>query len=82
MRVKIRIANFKTLISYVDSAMELKESWEVEGYITTLKREYIGFGHEPMFRPKGHNLKFAEVIQQKKAKISHRSIEKLIAYSI
>ena len=33
MRVKIRIAKFKTIISYVDSAMELKELWEVEGYI-------------------------------------------------
>ncbi len=71
---KIRTAKFKTVISYVNSGMELTEFGEVEGYITTLKRGHSGFGYDPIFRPKGFNLTFAEMSQQRKAKISHRSI--------
>ena len=70
---EIRTAKFKTVISYVSGEMELTEFGEVEGYITTSKRGSNGFGYDPIFKPKGFNLTFAEMSQIQKAKISHRS---------
>ena len=70
----IRTAKFRTVISYVSGEMELTEFGEVEGYITTSKRGSSGFGYDPIFRPKGFNLTFAEMSEMQKAKISHRSV--------
>ena len=53
--------------------MELVEYGEVEGYITTSKLGSNGFGYDPIFKPKGFNLTFAEMNHLQKAKISHRS---------
>ena len=71
---EIRTAKFKTVISFVSDEMELTEFGEVEGYITTSKRGSRGFGYDPIFRPKGFNLTFAEMSEMQKAKISHRSV--------
>ena len=71
---EIRTAKFKTVISFVNGEMELTEFGEVEGYITTSKRGSSGFGYDPIFRPKGFNLTFAEMSEMEKAKISHRSV--------
>ena len=71
---EIRTAKFKTVISFVSGEMELTEFGEVEGYITTSKRGSSGFGYDPIFRPKGFNLTFAEMSEMQKAKISHRSV--------
>ena len=71
---EIRTAKFKTVISFVNGEMELTEFGEVEGYITTSKRGSSGFGYDPIFRPKGFNLTFAEMSEMQKAKISHRSV--------
>ena len=71
---EIRTAKFKTVISFVSGEMELTEFGEVEGYITTSKRGSSGFGYDPIFRPKGFNLTFAEMNKMQKAKISHRSV--------
>ena len=71
---EIRTAKFKTVISFVNGEMELTEFGEVEGYITTSKRGSSGFGYDPIFRPKGFNLTFAEMSEMAKAKISHRSV--------
>jgi len=70
---EVRTARFKTVISYVSNKMELVEYGEVEGYITTSKHGSNGFGYDPIFKPKGFNLTFAEMNQLQKAKISHRS---------
>ena len=69
----VRTARFKTVISYVSNKMELVEYGEVEGYITTSKLGSNGFGYDPIFKPKGFNLTFAEMNHLQKAKISHRS---------
>ncbi len=71
---EIRTAKFKTVISFVSGEIELTEFGEVEGYITTSKRGSSGFGYDPIFRPKGFNLTFAEMSEMEKAKISHRSV--------
>ena len=71
--VDVRTARFKTVISYVSNKMELVEYGEVEGYITTSKLGSNGFGYDPIFKPKGFNLTFAEMNHLQKAKISHRS---------
>ena len=71
--VDVRTARFKTVISYVSNKMELVEYGEVEGYITTSRLGSNGFGYDPIFKPKGFNLTFAEMNHLQKAKISHRS---------
>lgn len=70
---KIRTAKFKTVVSYVSGEMELTEFGEVQGYITISRHGSGGFGYDPIFKPKGFNLTFAEMSQLQKAKISHRS---------
>ena len=71
--VDVRTARFKTVISFVSNKMELVEYGEVEGYITTSRLGSNGFGYDPIFKPKGFNLTFAEMNHLQKAKISHRS---------
>ena len=71
--VDVRTARFKTVISYVSNKMELVEYGEVEGYITTSRLGSNGFGYDPIFKPKGFNLTFAEMNHLQKTKISHRS---------
>jgi len=71
---EIRTAKFKTVISYVSHEVELIEYGEVEGYITTSKHGLNGFGYDPIFKPKGYNLTFAEMSEMQKAKVSHRSV--------
>ena len=56
------------MISFVSGEMELTEFGEVEGYITISKRGSGGFGYDPIFRPKGFNLTFAEMSEMGKAK--------------
>ena len=64
----VRTARFKTVISYVSNKMELVEYGEVEGYITTSRLGSNGFGYDPIFKPKGFNLTFAEMNHLQKGK--------------
>ena len=68
-----RTARFKTVISYVSNEIELTEFGKIEGHITTSKLGSNGFGYDPIFKPKGFNVTFAEMNHLQKVKISHRS---------
>ncbi|MBW8050141.1 MAG: RdgB/HAM1 family non-canonical purine NTP pyrophosphatase [Cytophagales bacterium] len=54
----------------------------INGEILTEKRGQKGFGYDPVFKPEGYDVSFAEIEPEEKNKISHRgiAIRKLVEY--
>lgn len=77
-----RSARFETVISLHFLGSHLFFTGIVEGIITSEKKGIRGFGYDPIFRPQGHDLTFAELPLETKNKISHRgkAIAKLMEY--
>ncbi len=78
-----RDAYFKTCMAiYEPSSDEVTLlNGRCDGQITTERRGDSGFGYDPVFRPDGHDMTFAEDPEYK-MDVSHRSavIEKLVAW--
>lgn len=77
-----RGAQFKTMIALnLNGSQHLFEGI-VRGEITHEKFGDQGFGYDPIFRPSGSDLTFAQIPMAEKAKMSHRGIalRKLIAF--
>ncbi|MGC8934034.1 MAG: XTP/dITP diphosphatase [Thermoproteota archaeon] len=69
-----RSAYFMTALAYGEPGGELKIfSGRVDGVITTEARGKSGFGFDPVFKPLGSNLTFAEMSIEEKNKYSHRA---------
>ena len=77
---KERSARFRTVIALVLEGKEFQFEGVVEGWITESASGAMGFGYDPVFRPKGHELTFAEMDLELKNKISHRAkaVEQLV----
>jgi len=76
-----RTARFRAVIALiVDGKEELFEG-RVDGWIAKDMAGDGGFGYDPIFIPEGHTQTFAQLPQDVKKGISHRSraVEKLIA---
>jgi XTP/dITP diphosphohydrolase len=72
---KIRTARFKTVIALIMDGKEYSFDGVVEGEIT--EKPSIGtegFGYDPIFRPIGYSITFAEMSLSEKNKISHRGL--------
>ena len=67
-----RTARFRTVVSFVDDSTELYSEGIVEGTITLDRKGNHGFGYDPIFLPRGHDLTFSEMDQMVKNEISHR----------
>lgn len=69
-----RSAYFKTVIVYIDSENK-KHVFEgiCKGHISEEMKGKAGFGYDSLFIPEGYNKTFAELGEQEKNKISHRS---------
>ena len=79
-----RSAQFRTAIAFIlegDGEPKLFEGI-VKGEIITEKRGGEGFGYDPIFRPEGYDMTFAELGHEIKNKISHRAraVMKLVDY--
>ncbi|MDT0689872.1 non-canonical purine NTP diphosphatase [Salegentibacter sp. F188] len=79
---KNRRAQFKTVI-----ALCLEDNKDIftgicKGRVLEEKRGTNGFGYDPVFKPEGEELSFAEMAMGKKAAISHRgkAFKKLISF--
>ncbi|MDR0566741.1 MAG: non-canonical purine NTP diphosphatase [Prevotellaceae bacterium] len=67
-----RSARFRTVIALILEGKEYLFEGEVKGEILRSKAGSGGFGYDPIFRPEGYNVTFAEMEPEEKNKISHR----------
>jgi XTP/dITP diphosphohydrolase len=77
-----RGARFRTIITFIAPNVIQQFEGTVEGSITYSLSGKSGFGYDPVFRPEGHDLTFAEMTPGDKNAISHRgrAVRKLIDY--
>ena len=77
-----RRARFRTVISLVIGGEEHLFEGEAKGEIIAQKCGVEGFGYDPIFKPKGFDITFAEMSIVEKNKISHRgkAVRQLIQF--
>lgn len=77
-----RNARFRTVIALIEGDDEKLFDGIVKGVITHEPAGTSGFGYDPVFRPEGYDLTFAEMSADEKNRISHRgrAVAKLIDY--
>ena len=77
-----RKARFRTVISLIIDGQEHFFEGVAEGEITREKAGVKGFGYDPIFKPAGYQITFAEMSSEQKNAISHRAkaIQQLIAF--
>ena len=69
-----RKARFRTVIALIMDGKTYLFEGIVNGTITKAKQGNAGFGYDPIFMPEGYEHTFAELGEEVKNKISHRSI--------
>jgi XTP/dITP diphosphohydrolase len=70
---KVRNARFRAVIALVLGGKEYQYEGVVDGWITETASGAKGFGYDPVFRPNGYELTFAEMDLDLKNQISHRA---------
>jgi XTP/dITP diphosphohydrolase len=77
-----RAAQFKTVIALHLNGKLQTFTGICKGDITTTKRGDSGFGYDPIFKPLGYNLTFAEMDLVLKNQIGHRgkAVSQLVAF--
>ena len=80
--VSNRKAQFRTVITLMNTEDSFQFEGIVSGTIAISPRGEAGFGYDPIFVPKGYQQTFAELTADVKNKISHRAnaIEKLLHF--
>ncbi|MDI9495923.1 MAG: XTP/dITP diphosphatase [Bacillota bacterium] len=69
-----RTAYFKTVIAIVfEDGSKMTVEGICKGHIASQERGNRGFGYDPLFVPEGNDKSFAEMSEEEKNKISHRS---------
>lgn len=72
--IEKRTAYFKTVIAVIlEDGTKLMAEGICRGYIGLEERGRRGFGYDPLFVPEGKDKTFAEMSEEEKNKISHRS---------
>lgn len=77
-----RAARFRTVIALIIDGREYLFEGTVPGKIASEAKGYSGFGYDPIFIPDPYSQSFAELGDELKVKISHRTraIQKLIQF--
>lgn len=68
-----RKARFVTVIALILDGKEYFFEGSVEGEILAKKQGDRGFGYDPVFRPDGQTMSFAEMTSKEKNSMSHRA---------
>lgn len=69
-----RKAQFKTVIALNINNQQHLFTGIAKGEITLTRKGNQGFGYDPIFKPEGYDVTFAELDMAEKAAISHRGI--------
>lgn len=77
-----RTAHFKTVVALIINDKTTTFEGIIEGEITKEKHGKDGFGYDPIFKPNGYEITFAEMPLSEKNNISHRgrAVKKLIDF--
>jgi XTP/dITP diphosphohydrolase len=77
-----RKARFRCVISLILNAQEFLFEGIVNGFILEEPHGTLGFGYDPVFRPDGYAVSFAEMPLELKNQISHRAlaVNKLVSF--
>jgi XTP/dITP diphosphohydrolase len=77
-----RRARFRTVISLKLEGKQYFFEGVCNGEITVKPAGEKGFGYDPVFRPEGSQLTFAEMDMEQKSRISHRgqAVQKLVTF--
>lgn len=67
-----RRARFRTVVALIEGSKVTMTSGECPGYVTTEPAGSEGFGYDPVFRPDGFEITFAQMDSSQKNAISHR----------
>lgn len=67
-----RRARFRTVIALIADGKEQLVEGIVNGCITEQRAGCEGFGYDPVFRPEGFDVTFAQMTSEEKNSISHR----------
>lgn len=70
---KDRSGQFRTIISHIYQGIEKQYEGIVRGRIATEQSGKEGFGYDPIFIPKGYDESFADLGDEVKVTMSHRS---------
>ena len=81
-RVRDRSAQFRTVIVLLMDGKIQEFEGVCRGSITTERSGSQGFGYDPIFRPQGYDITFAEMSMEEKNAISHRgkAVRALVEY--
>ncbi|MBR0037627.1 MAG: non-canonical purine NTP diphosphatase [Bacteroidales bacterium] len=82
--VRDRQAQFRTVIVLLMDGKKEEFEGICRGEIMQERSGKEGFGYDPIFRPEGHTVTFAEMTMEAKNQISHRgqAVRKLVDYLI
>lgn len=77
-----RKAQFKTVITLINSESKHQFVGTVKGVILHERRGAGGFGYDPIFLPEGFDKTLAEMSSEEKNKISHRAhaVQQLVSF--
>ncbi|WP_053975415.1 non-canonical purine NTP diphosphatase [Mangrovimonas xylaniphaga] len=77
-----RKAQFKTVIALSLNGKQHTFTGICKGNITQEKAGSAGFGYDPIFKPEGYELTFAEISMEEKNRIGHRgkAVAQLVEY--
>jgi len=67
-----RQARFRTVVTLILNGQIHQFEGVVEGEILNKRQGGEGFGYDPIFKPKGYNVSFAQMVSEEKNTISHR----------
>ena len=81
-RVRDRSAQFRSVIVLLMDGKMQEFEGVCRGSITTERSGSQGFGYDPIFRPQGYDVTFAEMSMEEKNAISHRgkAVRALVEY--